>query len=100
MESTSSIGARRATRRGGIPKYIRDIRQGPTASGSPYQHTGCGSVWLERVVWDHEAAGSNPVTPMFTLISEVRCLCGLRDFAILKNHPDFWLPLVTFFTFQ
>ena len=52
MESTSSIGG-------------SSCRQGPTASGSPYQHTGCGSVWLERVVWDHEAAGSNPVTPSF-----------------------------------
>ena len=25
--------------------------------------TGCGSAWLERLVWDQEAAGSNPVTP-------------------------------------
>ena len=24
---------------------------------------GCGSVWLERLVWDQEVAGSNPVTP-------------------------------------
>ena len=33
------------------------------------QHiTGCGSVWLERLVWDQEVAGSNPVTPTF--------LCG------------------------
>ena len=80
MESTSSIGG-------------SSCRQGPTASGSPYQHTGCGSVWLERVVWDHEAAGSNPVTPTTILIPEVRCLCGLRDFCYRKNHPDFWLPL-------
>lgn len=27
------------------------------------QKTGCGSAWLERLVWDQEAAGSNPVTP-------------------------------------
>ena len=28
------------------------------------QHiTGCGSAWLERLVWDQEVAGSNPVTP-------------------------------------
>ena len=26
--------------------------------------SGCGSAWLERLVWDQEAAGSNPVTPM------------------------------------
>jgi hypothetical protein len=25
--------------------------------------SGCSSAWLERVVWDHEVAGSNPVTP-------------------------------------
>ena len=27
--------------------------------------SGCGSVWLERLVWDQEVAGSNPVTPTF-----------------------------------
>ena len=27
--------------------------------------TGRSSAWLERVVWDHEVAGSNPVTPIF-----------------------------------
>ena len=27
------------------------------------QITGCGSAWLERLVWDQEVAGSNPVTP-------------------------------------
>ena len=27
--------------------------------------TGCGSAWLERLVWDQEVAGSNPVTPTY-----------------------------------
>ena len=26
--------------------------------------TGCGSVWLEHLVWDQGVAGSNPVTPI------------------------------------
>ena len=26
--------------------------------------TWCGSAWLERLVWDQEVAGSNPVTPI------------------------------------
>jgi len=34
------------------------------------------------------------------LIPEVRCLCGLRDFCYRKNHPDFWLPLVTLVTLR
>ncbi len=25
---------------------------------------GCGSVWLECLIWDQEVAGSNPVTPI------------------------------------
>ena len=28
------------------------------------QATGCSSAWLERLVWDQEVAGSNPVTPI------------------------------------
>ncbi len=28
--------------------------------------TGCGSAWLERLVWDQEVAGSNPVTPILS----------------------------------
>ena len=26
-------------------------------------YRGCGSAWLERLIWDQEVAGSNPVTP-------------------------------------
>ena len=28
------------------------------------KQTGRSSAWLERVVWDHEVAGSNPVAPI------------------------------------
>ena len=31
------------------------------------QKTGCGSAWLERLIWDQEVAGSNPVTPTLQL---------------------------------
>ena len=26
--------------------------------------SGCSSVWLERLIWVQEAAGSSPVTPI------------------------------------
>ena len=29
--------------------------------------TGCGSVWLERLIWDQEVAGSSPVIPIKAL---------------------------------
>ena len=29
--------------------------------------SGCGSVWLEHLVWDQGVAGSNPVTPTCNL---------------------------------
>ena len=32
---------------------------------------GCGSAWLERLVWDQEAAGSNPVTPILICLSGI-----------------------------
>ncbi len=49
--------------------------------------TGCGSAWLERLVWDQEAAGSNPVTPIFDKCrksnANVREINGLRHLSCL-----------------
>ena len=39
---------------------------------------GCGSAWLERLIWDQEVAGSNPVTPTYIIINlnTVKQSCG------------------------
>jgi hypothetical protein len=29
----------------------------------PPMAPGCSSAWLERLLWEQEVAGSNPVTP-------------------------------------
>ena len=31
---------------------------------------GCSSVWLERLIWDQEVAGSNPVIPILGYIQQ------------------------------
>lgn len=31
--------------------------------GHQFFQSECSSTWLERVLWEHEVAGSNPVTP-------------------------------------
>ena len=51
--------------------------------------TGCGSVWLERLVWDQEVAGSNPVTPI-TPIKYFFCRCS----SMVEHQPsklDTWV---------
>ena len=47
------------------------------------KNTGCGSAWLERLVWDQEVAGSNPVTPI---------ICGCSS--MVEHQPsklDTWV---------
>ena len=34
-------------------------------AGFQFSFAGCGAVWLARLIWDQEVAGSNPVTPTF-----------------------------------
>ena len=48
--------------------------------------SGCGSAWLERLVWDQEVAGSNPVTPM------IHKSCGCSS--MVEHQPsklDTWV---------
>ena len=58
-------------------KYVKSVDQRVFASDSGVVQvnitakntgndilSGCGSAWLERLVWDQEVAGSNPVTPI------------------------------------
>ena len=49
---------------------------------------GCGSAWLERLVWDQEVAGSNPVTPTL----QVHMICGCSS--MVEHQPsklDTWV---------
>ena len=51
-----------------VERYVRDVEGARSKRVTPRQGEkripGCGSVWLERLVWDQEVAGSNPVTPI------------------------------------
>ena len=47
-----------------ISKSLRESNKNEVANNSI---SGCGSAWLERLVWDQEVAGSNPVTPTYKL---------------------------------
>ena len=44
-----------------------DIGRGVGYTYQVLKASGCGSAWLERLVWDQEVAGSNPVTPIDVL---------------------------------
>ena len=33
--------------------------------------SGCGSAWLEHLVWDQGVAGSNPVTPIVLFVGNL-----------------------------
>ena len=46
--------------------FIYNLPYNNTCAAKKRKHeTGCGSAWLERLIWDQEVAGSNPVTPTF-----------------------------------
>ena len=51
----------------GVAQLDRAFGYGPKGREFESSHArfpGCGSAWLERLVWDQEVAGSNPVTPI------------------------------------
>jgi hypothetical protein len=68
-----SRGARPGQPRGGRAVDCQPARRFPVdlrASASdravgraPVQHTGCSAAWLARLLWEQEAAGSNPAIP-------------------------------------
>ncbi len=47
-----------------IVLYNMSCVEGNTNTQNKKRISGCGSAWLERLVWDQEVAGSNPVTPI------------------------------------
>ena len=51
-------------------RFSRSLEKYAKEKGQP----GCGSAWLERLVWDQEVAGSNPVTPI--LKEMITCGCS------------------------
>ena len=50
--------------------------------------TGCGSAWLERLVWDQEVAGSNPVTPI-KKTTHMSCFFAIYQFYIFWKASIF-----------
>ena len=46
-----------------VDKEVEHIYNDKCVQETVKNLTGCGSAWLERLVWDQEVAGSNPVTP-------------------------------------
>ena len=52
------------------------------------QKTGCGSAWLERLVWDQEVAGSNPVTPIDMISNFQVFVNNFFKFFIKQGYKD------------
>ena len=58
------------------------------------QRTGRSSAWLERLVWDQEVAGSNPVAPIkIPCKCRVFCRDGLRGIFCVPAIP---MPAILF----
>ena len=61
-----------------------DRNHGLRASGDEFprlKHTGCSAAWLARLLWEQEAAGSNPAIPTGiirfpNLVSITKIHCG------------------------
>ena len=60
--------------------------------------TGCGSAWLERLVWDQEVAGSNPVTPIKPIKYNSLCASGsVVEYRLAKARVAGSNPVSRFF---
>ena len=64
--------------------------------------TGCSVVWLARLIWDQEVAGSNPVTPIVSLFTSVVGIaqlvrapdCGSGGRGFESHYPPLILIIV------
>ena len=41
--------------------------------------SGCGSAWLERLVWDQEVAGSSPVSRSFLFLGSKKAVLDIKS---------------------
>jgi beta-phosphoglucomutase-like phosphatase (HAD superfamily) len=59
LEYIDAHGIAKAIASGSTADYVKKCSEIAKINSA----SGCGSAWLERLVWDQEVAGSNPVTP-------------------------------------
>ena len=53
-----------------------------------FLHPGCSSAWLERLLWEQEVTGSNPVTPK-SYCPRSSVFAAKRSGALRTNPPRF-----------
>jgi hypothetical protein len=49
--------------------------------------TGCSAAWLARLLWEQEAAGSNPASPTVSALSDSRTLSMVGAMSWATSWP-------------